>query len=137
MDDNQVAVLLEQLLTDFRTFGEGLSHLQSKVDVIERNTNGLIADMDLVKPTLVQMNQRLNNVEVRLDTVDNRLDAIDNRLDTIETRLDTMDNRLDVIETRMDTVDNHLATIDSRLGGIETEIIKLNPDARATLKQAR
>jgi hypothetical protein len=36
MDDNKVAVLLEDLRTQFRTFGEGLQLLNEKLDMKSR-----------------------------------------------------------------------------------------------------
>jgi hypothetical protein len=36
MDDNKVAVLLEDLKAQFRTFGEGLQLLNDKVDRVEQ-----------------------------------------------------------------------------------------------------
>lgn len=46
MDDNKVAVLLEDLRAQFRTFGEGLQLVNDKID---------------------KMNQRVERVEIKLD----------------------------------------------------------------------
>lgn len=47
MDDNKVAVLLEDLQSQFRTFGEGLQLVNDKID---------------------RMDQRVERVEQKLDT---------------------------------------------------------------------
>ena len=57
MDDNKVAVLLEDLMAKFRTFGEGLDGLRDEIQ------------------------NRFNNLEQKLDqhTFDNRQEFIQNR----------------------------------------------------------
>ncbi len=102
MDDNKIAVLLEQLLSEFRTFGDGLQSVQKKQEEQGHVLNGLVEDMDIVKPTLKRMEQRL--------------DSMEGRLGSMETKTATIDNRLEVIEG---------------------EIIKLNPDSQAILKQVK
>jgi hypothetical protein len=63
MDDNKVAVLLEDLLSKFRTFGEGQEILRNEVHEIKQKVDGLIEDMDIVKPSLMRINNRLDNIE--------------------------------------------------------------------------
>lgn len=63
MDDNKVAVLLEQLLSEFRTFGEGLQNVQTEQNEQRQILNGLVEDMDIVKPSLIKINNRLDSIE--------------------------------------------------------------------------
>lgn len=63
MDDNKVAVLLEQLSSQFIIFGEGLSVVQKQISEVNQKVDGLIEDMDVVKPSLVQINNRLDTIE--------------------------------------------------------------------------
>jgi hypothetical protein len=44
MDDNKVAVLLEDLRAQFRTFGEGLQLLNDKVDRVEQKLDAHIGE---------------------------------------------------------------------------------------------
>lgn len=53
MDDNKVAVLLEDLRAQFRTFGEGLQLLNDKVD------NGFDT-----------LNNRMDKMETRMDRME-------------------------------------------------------------------
>jgi len=53
MEDNKVAVLLEQILSEFRVFGEGQRDIRNGLESLKTKTDGLIADMDSVKPTLL------------------------------------------------------------------------------------
>jgi hypothetical protein len=53
MDDNKVAVLLEDLRAQFRTFGEGLQLLNDKVDNLDQK--------------VVIMDSKVNNLEMKLD----------------------------------------------------------------------
>ena len=56
MDDNKVAVLLEGLMSQFRTFGEGLQVLNDKVD------NGFNS-----------LNGRVDKLESRIDRLEGKL----------------------------------------------------------------
>ncbi len=84
MDDNKVAVLLEQLLSEFRNFGDGLQRVQKKQEEQGHVLNGLVEDMDIVKPTLKGMEQRLDSMEGRLGSMETKTETIDNRLEVIE-----------------------------------------------------
>ena len=66
MDDNKVAVLLEQLSSQFKTFGEGLEIVQKKISEVNQKVDGLIEDMDFVKPSLVRIYNRLDNIETEI-----------------------------------------------------------------------
>jgi chromosome segregation ATPase len=109
MDDNKVAVLLEDLLSKFGTFGEGQNDLRNRMERLEQKVDGLTEDMDIVKPTLKSMDKRLGALEVRTDGL-------------------TED---------MDFVKPSLMRINNRLDNIEGEIIKLNPESKAVLKQVK
>ena len=63
MDDNKVEVLLEDLLSQFRAFGEGLENVQREQKEQRQILNGLVEDMDIVKPSLIRINNRLDNIE--------------------------------------------------------------------------
>lgn len=52
MDDNKVAIFLEDLLSNLRTFGEGQDTLRSEVYEIKQKVDGLIEDMDVIKPSV-------------------------------------------------------------------------------------
>ena len=56
MDDHKVAVLLEDLMSQFRTFGEGLQLLNDKVD------NGFDS-----------LNGRVDRLESRIDRLEGKL----------------------------------------------------------------
>lgn len=63
MDDNKVTVLLENLSSQFKVFGEGLEIVQRQVSELNQKVDGLIEDMDMVKPALVKINNRLDTIE--------------------------------------------------------------------------
>jgi hypothetical protein len=60
MDDNKVAVLLEDLRGQFRVFGEGLQILNDKVDNINIKINAL--------------EQRMGNVELKIGGFEYKFD---------------------------------------------------------------
>ena len=68
MDDDKVAVLLEDLMPKFRTFGEGLEGLRD------------------------EMNGRFDNLEQKLENhiIENRSEFLQNRLETSATDTDDL-----------------------------------------------
>jgi hypothetical protein len=110
MDDKRVAVLLEQLVSEFRTFGEGLQIVQNEQKEQRQILNGLTEDMDIVKPSLKSLIADMDVVKPSLKS----------------------------LIADMDVVKPSLAKINNRLDAIEGEIIKLNPDSQAVfLKQVK
>lgn len=75
MGANKVAVLLEQLLSEFRTFGNGQQILREKVESLKTKTNELIEDMQIVKPTLKSLVQDMDIIKPSLTKMNNRLDS--------------------------------------------------------------
>lgn len=66
LDDNKVAVLLEGLQAQFRTFGEGLQVLDEKVD------------------------QGFSSLNTRMDRIENRMDKMENRMDKMESQMENL-----------------------------------------------
>ena len=60
MDDNKVAVLLEDLMSQFRTFGEGLQLLNNKVD---NGFNSLNGRVDKLKSKIDRLEGKLTNLQ--------------------------------------------------------------------------
>lgn len=137
MDDNKVAVLLEDLLSKFRTFGEGQDALRHEVHEIKEKVDGLIEDMDIVKPTLKSMDNRLNSLETKADSLEVKVDSLEVKVDILESKVDSLEVKTNGLIEDMDIVKPSLAKINNRLDNIESEIIKLNPESRAALKQAK
>lgn len=80
MDDNKVAVLLEQLLSEFRTFGEGLQNVRNEQKEQRQILNGLVDGMDIVKPTLKGLIADMDVIKPSLSKINNRLDSIENKI---------------------------------------------------------
>ncbi len=79
MDDNKVAVLLEDLMSQFRTFGEGLDGLRDEIKDFRKETNNRLetieqelinfkAENRLEHKQIIQAVQDLDNEVKRLDT---------------------------------------------------------------------
>jgi uncharacterized protein YoxC len=80
MDDNKVAVLLEDLLTKFRTFGEGQDDLRNRMERLEYKVDGLTEDMDIVKPSVKGLIEDMDFVKPTLSKIVNRLDNIEGEI---------------------------------------------------------
>ena len=67
MDDNKVAVLLEDLRSQFRTFGEGLQMLNDKVDRLESKLDAHIEenrrDFEINRQEHRQLMQMINEID--------------------------------------------------------------------------
>jgi hypothetical protein len=72
MDDNKVAVLLEDLRAQFRTFGEGLQLLNDKVDkgfdALNNRMGKMETRMDRMEVNNHQEHQQLIQMVKELDT---------------------------------------------------------------------
>jgi outer membrane murein-binding lipoprotein Lpp len=137
VDDNKVAVLLEDLLSKFRTFGEGQETLSNEVHKINEKVDGLIEDMDIVKPTLKSMDNRLNSLEIKFGSLEVKVDSLEAKVGSLEGKVDSLETKTNGLIEDMDIVKPSLAKIHNRLDNIEGEIIKLNPESKAVLKQIK
>ncbi len=151
MDDNKVAILLEDLLSKFRTFGEGQDALRTEVheikqkvdgliedmDVVKPSVRGLIEDMGIVKPMLKSMDNRLTSLEGKVGSLEGKVDSLEGKVDSLEGKVDSLETKTNGLIEDMDIVKPALVKINNRLDNIEGEIIKLNPESRAALKQVR
>lgn len=70
MDDNKVTVLLEDLMAQFRTFGEGLQLLNDKVDqnINRQEHQQIIERIDRISGDNHQEHQQLMQMIKELDT---------------------------------------------------------------------
>ena len=82
MDDNQVAVLLEDLLAQFRTFGEGLQLVNDKIDKVDQKVEKIELKVHNIDQGLIslkvenrQEHQQLKQMIGDLDTEVKRLDT--------------------------------------------------------------
>lgn len=67
MEDSKVVVILEDLRSQFRVFGEGLQMLNEKVDLLDSKVNVL----------------------------DNKVNALDNKVNVLDKKVDVLDKKLD------------------------------------------
>jgi hypothetical protein len=67
MPKDQVVVILEEIKSQNKIFGEKLSDVSEKVDL-------LVEDMDQVKSDMVDVKFRLKNVEESVKEIDGKLD---------------------------------------------------------------
>jgi len=86
--DREFTVVLEDLRTDFRVFGEGLSLLAQRVDGIDNK-------IEDVRTNQAHTLMRITRIELRMDSMDTRVGSleikVDKRFDAVETRLDRLE----------------------------------------------
>lgn len=81
MDDNIVAVLLENLQAQFRTFGEGLQLVNEKIDKVDQKVD--------------KVEQKVNNIELELSSLKDENRQEHKLLKQMITDLNTDVKRLD------------------------------------------
>ncbi|MDW7650372.1 MAG: hypothetical protein SCK29_00930 [Bacillota bacterium] len=86
MEDAKVAVILEDLRSQFSVFGEGLQTLNDKVDRIDKKVDALETKVD-------SLEIKVNVLDNKVSILDNKVDALDNRLKRHETKNEE-ENRL-------------------------------------------
>ncbi|PIQ87094.1 MAG: hypothetical protein COV74_02075 [Candidatus Omnitrophica bacterium CG11_big_fil_rev_8_21_14_0_20_45_26] len=89
-NEREFKVILEDIYSQFRIFGEGLTGVNGRLDGME---------------------QRLDRMEVRLDRMEVRLDRMEVRLDRMEGRLDRVEGDLQVLKSDMSFVKIVLKTV--------------------------
>ena len=85
----------------------------------------LKAELQPVKDSLRDLNDKVDRVEKRLDQVEERLDRVEKRLDQVEERLDEMDKRLDRVERNQEKTDREIAGIKLHLENVTDRNIRL------------
>jgi chromosome segregation ATPase len=87
------------------------------VDVTER--------LDNIEQALATTNERLEQVNQRLDRHDERFNQIDERFNQIDERFNQIDQRFDQMDERFKKVDERFGTMDTRIDSLESETHKL------------
>lgn len=72
MEDSKVAVILEDLRSQFRVFGEGLQMLNEKVDRIDNKVNVLDNKVNVLDNKVNALDKKLERHEIKNEE-DNRL----------------------------------------------------------------
>jgi hypothetical protein len=62
-----LTVLIEDMRSDFKVFGEGLSDVSQKVDVLTEKVGLLTEDMDYVKLEIVEIKDRFKETDEALE----------------------------------------------------------------------
>lgn len=68
MDDNKVSVLLEDLRTQFRSFGEGLQIVNDKIEKVDQKVGSLQQEVKTIKDDIISIKLDLKehqNVDLR------------------------------------------------------------------------
>ncbi len=89
-----VAVLIENMQSQFKAFGERLQGMDERMQGMDERMQAMDGRMQAMDG---RMTAGFARVDERLDRVDHRLDRVEHRLDGVDHRLDGIDHRLDGI----------------------------------------
>ena len=93
MTEHDVAVLLEEVRSQFKIFGEAL---QGNREEHQRTRLELGGKIDGLDTRLIRVEGRLEGVEGRLEGVEGRLEGVEGRLEGVEGRLELVEHRLEL-----------------------------------------
>ncbi len=113
----EVGAILEDLRSQFRTFGEQLQATNRHLDVIEAE--------------VARQAERLTMVELRLTSIESRLTDVESRLTDVESRITDVESRLTQVESRLHEVESRLTNIESHVTHLEAQGV----DVEGTLKE--
>jgi archaellum component FlaC len=122
------SVIVEDLLSQFKVFGEALQGLRENMAV---RFDGIDHRFDGVDHRFERIDDRFDGVDHRFERIDGRFDGIDHRFERIDDRFDGIDHRFERIDDRFDGIDHRFDGIDGRFDGIDQEILLLK-DASLT-----
>ena len=72
MEDSKVAVILEDLRSQFRVFGEGVQMLNEKVDMLDSKVNALDNKVNVLDKKVDVLDKKLDRHEIKNEE-ENRL----------------------------------------------------------------
>ena len=114
---------LQELVTDVRQTKDGLARLELR---FERNAQKTAADIGQVQQTLLQHEERFDEIDRRFDAVDKRFEQIDKRFEAIDRRFEAIDKRFDQIDARFEKVDQRFDKLEEQFGEFATELRGMN-----------
>jgi len=89
--DNGTSVILEEIRSQFKSFGEAHSFLVDKVDNFEKDVkNQFMAfgeGQDILSNKVDKIDKRLENVEAKVDAIDERLIRVEDNVVEIKHKL--------------------------------------------------
>jgi chromosome segregation ATPase len=91
-------VVLEDIRSQFRVFGESLQGLREHMD------------------------DRFEAVDRRFEAVDKRFDEVDRRFEAVDKRFDEVDKRFEAVDKRFDEVDKRFDRLEGRVGRGEGDL---------------
>ena len=72
-ESRRTNVLMERMLSEFRTFGESLSIVRERVDRMEPKLDQLVDKVDLLQVAVLTLKSRLDNFDQRIGSVETKL----------------------------------------------------------------
>jgi len=119
MPKAQVEIMLEDIRSDFKVFGEGLNDVRRELGEVKGTVALILEDIDEIKSDIVEMKSDI--VEMKSDIVEIKSDIVEIKSDIVEIReeLSEVNGKLDN-KVEKNVTDNH-----------ETRIVKLEKSSLA------
>src|SRR3989344_5949269 len=94
---DQFTVVLEDIRSQFRVFGEGLSYVSDTLDKHTEILDDHTKQFKQIRSDITEVKERLTNVEIRLTNVETDVGEIKIRLTHVETELEFVKEQLSII----------------------------------------
>jgi len=126
MPKAQVEIMLEDIRSDFKVFGEGLNDVRRELGEVKGTVALILEDIDEIKSDIVEMKSDI--VEMKSDIVEMKSDIVEIKSDIVEIKSDIVEIREELSEVNgkldnkaeKNVTDNH-----------ETRIVKLEKSSLA------
>lgn len=88
---DQYTIVLEQIHSDFRVFGEGLQQLNQKFDGLESRFDGLEHKVDNLSSKFVILDRKVDAIALDVVEIKHKLNRHDERFEEFDRRITTLE----------------------------------------------
>jgi len=107
--DAPFTVILEELRSQFRVFGEALQGMREHMD------------------------QRFEQVDQRFEQVDQRFEQVDQRFEQVDQRFEQVNQRFEQVDRQLVTVNERLGRVENAVGTHSKELLRIASKLDTTL----
>lgn len=112
--ESHLAVVLENIRSQFKVFGEGLIDLRKKSDVMNSNIENLMEQMGDIRFRLARVEGRIDKLEESNARIEEKVSRIENDIRIIKNNIKV---KVDLEEHKM--LENRVVLLEKRLAALE------------------
>jgi len=105
-EDNYTNIILEEMRSNFKIFGEVLGGFGEKLDVVRKKGDATFEEVGKIRLELNEVNVRLDGIDGRLDNIEIEVKSLRKDFDLIKSSLKEKD--IKQFEERLIRIEKHL-----------------------------